>query len=317
MLSAAADSAIRSRAKCQGQTVTHSADPLPGLGLTAILVASARATESARPDRLFDDPFAGVFVDAASAASPAIARALTEGPPDETVKQARQDSVAVRTRFCDDYLLDAALSGVLQVVLLAAGLDTRAFRLPWPAGVRLWELDMPEVFAFKERALTNHGATPRCERIVVPADLRDDWPRTLIDAGFNARQPAAWLIEGLLMYLDEGERDLLLDRVGTMSSERSRLALDHRPGFFSPPRVTTTDDPSGDRAAARFAALAAAASTDPSLTVPEQWLAGHGWRARVEDPTAIFKRYGRPVPTQLQPVAEGEARSWMATAERV
>src|SRR5690348_7952706 len=111
----------------RSEALTQSADPLPGLGLTAILVTGARTTESARLDRLFDDPFAGAFVEAASAASPAIAQAVAQGAPDEAINQARHNSVAVRTRFCDDYLLAAARSGCRQVVLLAAGLDARAF----------------------------------------------------------------------------------------------------------------------------------------------------------------------------------------------
>jgi methyltransferase (TIGR00027 family) len=293
-----------------------SSDPLPGLGLTAILVAGARAIETARSDRLFDDPFARAFVEAASAASPTIAQAVAQGSSDGEINQARRDSVALRTRFCDDYLLAAARSGRRQVVLLAAGLDMRAFRLPWPEGVRLWELDLPELFAFKEPIVATSGATPACERTVVPADLRQDWPHALIDAGFDPDQPTAWLIEGLLMYLDEAERNLLLDRVGGLSSAGSCLALDHRPGFFSPPPVTSADDPSGERAAERFAAVAAAASSDPSLTAPQQWLAGHGWRATIEDPAAIFAQHGRPVPAQLRPAAAGAAHSWMATAER-
>ena len=118
------------------------------------------------------------------------------------------------------------------------------------------------------------------------------------------------------MYLDEGERDLLLDRVGALSSAGSHIALDHAPGFFATPAVTSTDDASGDSAAARFAALAAAASSDPSLTAPERWLAGHGWRAKVEEPAAMFVRHSRPVPAQLQSVATGAARRWMASAER-
>jgi methyltransferase (TIGR00027 family) len=293
------------------------ADALPGLALTAILVAGARAAESARPDRLFDDPFARAFVDAASAASPTIAQAVAQGAPSEAVNQARRDSVAVRTRFCDDYLLAATRSGCRQVVLLAAGLDARAFRLPWPEGVRLWELDMPEVFAFKERVLADLDATPRCPRTVVPADLREDWPHMLTDAGVNPGHPTAWLIEGLLMYLDEGERNLLLDRVGGLSGVGSRVALDHRPGFFSPPVVTSADDTSGARAAARFAALAAAAPSDRSLTMPQEWLESHGWRATVEDPAAIFARHGRPVPPQLLPAAADAPRGWMATGERI
>src|SRR5690606_10582605 len=133
------------------------------------------------------------------------------------------------------YLLSAARAGCHQVVLLAAGLDARAFRLPWPTGVRLWEADLPEVFAFKEPVLADRGATPLCERTVVPVDLREDWTRTLReDAGFDPHQPTAWLIEGLLMYLDEGERNLLLERVGALSSAGSRIELDHRSGFFSP-----------------------------------------------------------------------------------
>jgi len=296
--------------------LTQPADSLGGLGLTAILVAGARAAESARPDRLFDDPFAQTFVDAAAAASPKIAQAL-EASPDEAVNQARRDSVAVRTRFCDDYLLMAARSGCRQIVLLAAGLDARAFRLPWPEGVRSWEIDMPDVFAFKERVIANQSATAACERRIIPADLREDWPQTLIDAGFDPAQPAAWLIEGLLMYLDERERDLLMNRVGAISATGSHIAMDHRGGFFSPPPVTSADDPSGNKAAARFATLAAAASSDPSLMAPEAWFNGHGWRPKVLDAAAVFTRYGRPVPLQAQPSTPGAARSWMATAERV
>jgi methyltransferase (TIGR00027 family) len=289
--------------------VTQPADPLRGLGLTAILVAGARAAESARSDRLFDDPFAHSVVEAASAASPKIALAH-KGSADEAVNRARRDSVAVRTRFCDDYLLAAARSGCRQIVLLAAGLDARAFRLAWPEGARLWEIDMPGVFAFKERVLANRGAMPACERRIIPADLREDWPHLLTGAGFDPAQPAAWLVEGLLMYLDERERDLLVDRVGTLSGAGSRIAMDHRGGFFAPPPVTSADDPSGDKAAARFAALAAAASSDASLATPETWFNRHGWRAKVLDPAAVFARYGRPVPLSA-------ARSWMATAERV
>jgi methyltransferase (TIGR00027 family) len=289
---------------------------LPGLGLTAVLVAGARATETARPERLIDDPFARAFVDAASMASATFAEALKQGSPNEAVNQARRDAVAVRTRFCDDYLLEATRSGCRQVVLLAAGLDARAFRLPWPKGVRLWELDMPEVFAFKERVLADCHATPGCERTIIPVDLRLDWPHALTDAAFNPRPPTAWLIEGLLMYLDESERDLLLDRVGTLSSAGSRMALDHRSGFLSRPPVTSTDDPTGERADARFAALAAAASSDPSLTIPGEWLGRHGWRAKVEEPAVTFARYDRPVPTLLQSSDAGTPHGWMATAER-
>ena len=119
------------------------------------------------------------------------------------------------------------------------------------------------------------------------------------------------------MYLDEGERDLLMDRVAAMSGAGSRIALDHRGGFFSPPLVASTDDPSGEKAAARFAALAAAASSDPSLIMPETWFRGHGWGAQVLESAAVFTRYGRPVPLQPETTSVAAARSWMATAERL
>ncbi|MGE0134106.1 MAG: SAM-dependent methyltransferase [Dehalococcoidia bacterium] len=290
---------------------------LPGLALTAILVAGARAAESARTDHLFDDPNARAFVEAAGAASTVIAQAVAQGSPDPAVNEARHNSVAVRTRFFDDYLVTAAQSGCHQVVLLAAGLDARAFRLTWPAGVRLWELDTPEVFAFKERVLAERDARPGCARTVVPIDLREDWPPALRHAGVDPAAPAAWLIEGLLMYLDERERDLLLDRVGTLSSPGSRLALDHAPGFFSPPAVTGADDPRGEDAAAASAAKWAAASSDASLVEPAEWLQRHGWRAEVEAPAALFARHGRPLPAQLaRQSTEGAPRSYLATAER-
>jgi methyltransferase (TIGR00027 family) len=292
--------------------VTAPVDPLPGLGLTAVLVAGARAAESDRPDRLVDDPFARAFVDAARAASPRIAEALAE-PVDAAVTEARRDAIAIRTRFCDDYLVAAVRSGCRQVVLLAAGLDARAFRLAWPVGVRLWELDMPDVLAFKARVLDARGAVPGCDRRVVAADLREAWPAALRGAGFDPAAPTAWLVEGLLMYLDEGERDRLLDRVGPLASAGSRIALDHRSGFFSPPPVVTPDGAPDEHAAARFAALAAAAASDQSLTNPAAWLGRHGWRATVEDPSAIFAQYGRTLPPSL---ASAAARSWMATAER-
>jgi methyltransferase (TIGR00027 family) len=301
----------------EGETLMQYEDPtLSGLGLTAVLVTGARAAESARADRLFDDPFARAFVEAASSASPAIAQALAQGSVDAAVGQARRDSIAVRTRFFDDYLHSAVRSGCGQVVLLAAGLDTRAFRLSWPDGVRLWELDMPEMFAFKERVLLDRGAKPACQRTVVSVDLRENWSSALQGAGFDPGAHTGWLIEGLLMYLEESERDRLMDRVGALSRRGSRLALDHRPGFFSTPTVTSPDDPVGAGSATRFAALAAAASLDASLIEPAEWLGRHGWRGDVAEPATIFARYGRTVPAQLQPAVSGAPRGWIATAER-
>src|SRR5579884_2771734 len=167
-----------------------------GIGWTALLVARARANESRRPDRLFDDPLAAAFV---KAGGEVLARAEQSLPGGDDVNRWREDSVALRTSFLDGVLVSACEAGCRQVVLLAAGLDARAFRLDWPPGTRLYELEMPDVLSFKERVLADAGAKPRCERIVVPADLRDAaWPARLQAAGFDARQPTAWIAEGLL-----------------------------------------------------------------------------------------------------------------------
>jgi methyltransferase (TIGR00027 family) len=195
-----------------------------------------RAWESRRADRLFDDRVAEAFVDAVPGAFPEepapgeLPAALTLlGPLGATFYL----HVAVRTRFFDEYLIDAVNAGCQQVVLLAAGLDARAFRLPWPAGTRIFEIDFPAVLDFKDDVLTELGATPRCQRTVVPADLRTAWPVTLADAGFDHDIPTAWLAEGLLVYLTADEAARLLADVTTLSAPGSHLAFEHLPTFVA------------------------------------------------------------------------------------
>ncbi len=183
--------------------MTHgpeTAESVPqGVGRTAIGVAHVRAEESRRPDRLFHDPYAEAFVAAAPNTLP-------------TEHEASHDLAAwgaewavhatIRTRFFDDYLLAAGAAGCRQVVLLAAGLDTRALRLDWPEGTRVFELDLPDMLTFKERVLADHPSRPApapCERTTVAVDLRADWPAALTGAGFDPSQPTAWLAEGLLI----------------------------------------------------------------------------------------------------------------------
>jgi methyltransferase (TIGR00027 family) len=189
-------------------------EPLRGVEKTALGVAMVRARESHRDDRLFDDPYAQAFVDAAPGAFP-------EEPktPEELAALGPMASLGavfyvhgvIRTRFFDDYLTAATAAGCSQVVLLAAGLDTRAFRLPWPQRTRVFEVDLPDVLAFKDSVLATQGAVPRCERTTVPADLRADWTAALTEAGFDRTSPAGWLAEGLLIYLSAAEAERLLD----------------------------------------------------------------------------------------------------------
>ncbi|MEW9556023.1 SAM-dependent methyltransferase [Nonomuraea sp. NPDC050783] len=246
---------------------------LPAVARTAIGAARIRAAESERPDRLFDDPYATAFVTAAG-----------EGAGEGTETGGLfADHLALRTRFFDDHLVGA---GHPQVVLPAAGLDSRAYRLPWPPGTRLFELDLPELLAFKDGVLARLGARPRCERVPVPADLREDWPAALRAAGHDPAVPSAWLVEGLLIYLTAAEAGELLARVGDLSAPGSSLAFEHDAG-----------------AAAR---LMRAARAWPSLRHmgalwkgglgedAAAWLAARGWRPRVVSRAELARRYGRP-----------------------
>lgn len=133
----------------------------------------------------------------------------------------------LRTRFFDDYLLRTRAAGCAQVVLLAASLDTRAYRLPWPTGTRLFELDLPGVLDFKELILHEAAATARVERIAIPVDLRADWSSPVGAAGLDAAEPTAWLCEGLLIYLSASEADRLLTTVSDLSAPGSRIAFEH------------------------------------------------------------------------------------------
>ena len=112
-------------------------------------------------------------------------------------------------------------------MILASGLDTRAYRLPWPADTVVFEIDQPEVIAFKSRTLAELGAEPTAERRTVAIDLREDWPSALQAAGFDPTQPTAWIAEGLLIYLPPDAQDRLFDDITALSAPGSRIATEH------------------------------------------------------------------------------------------
>ena len=170
-----------------------SSAPLEGVAATALAVAAIRAEETARPDRLFADPLAAAFV-AASGWSPS-------RPPGDRRAILLRAWVVARTVFLDELLASACREGHRQVVLVGAGLDVRPFRLPWPPGVRWFELDTADVLDHKDLVLAEQAAVAGCERIPVRCDLRTDWPGTLLAAGFDPRQPTVWVVEGVLAYL--------------------------------------------------------------------------------------------------------------------
>ncbi|RZS37668.1 methyltransferase (TIGR00027 family) [Herbihabitans rhizosphaerae] len=241
-------------------------DAPTGVGRTALAVAAMRASESARPDRLFDDPYARAFL----AAAPDMVeeyRAAANNPTE--LVTALIEHGTVRTRFFDEYLLKACAGGCRQVVLLAAGLDTRAFRLPWPDGVRLFEVDTPEVLSFKHRVLDGAGASPTCQRFAVQADLRENWSAALTGQGFDPSVPTAWLAEGLLIYLTAEETAALLGTVGELSTLDSRLAMEHQDDAG----ISMLDRAHTDPAMAGYAALWRGGLGE---RLPS-WLAEHGW----------------------------------------
>jgi methyltransferase (TIGR00027 family) len=148
--------------------------------------------------------------------------------PRFTVRRAAE-GMAVRTRFFDQMFTDAAKHGVRQAVILAAGLDARAYRLPWRDGTVVFEVDQPDVIEFKTRTLAGLGAAPKAARKVVAIDLREDWPKALLDNGFDPKQPTAWSAEGLLIYLPSDAQDKLFDNITALSAPGSRLATERVP----------------------------------------------------------------------------------------
>jgi methyltransferase (TIGR00027 family) len=265
---------------------------LKGVAKTALGVAMVRARESLRDDRLFNDPYAQRFLDAAPGAfpeEPTSAEDLAALGPLASLGAVFAFHGVLRTRFFDDYLLTATAAGCAQVVLLAAGLDTRALRLPWRGEVRVFELDLPEVFAFKEAVLTECDAVPTCERRIVPVDLRASWTGELVAAGFDPTAPTAWLAEGLLLYLTADEAARLLTAVGELSAPGSQLAFEHS-GIADTTLLAQTR---GMPTMEQYTSLWKGGLGQDAAG----WLSRHHWRPQIHDLAELAASYGRPVPS--------------------
>jgi methyltransferase (TIGR00027 family) len=259
---------------------------LEGVSETALGAAEMRAEESHRADRLFDDPYASAFVAAAPPLFPDLP-SLDDDPELAALKDAFHAGIAIRTRFYDDFLVAACAAGCRQVVILAAGLDTRAFRLDWPAETRVFELDLPNLFAFKESVLTQQHATPKCTRRVVAVDLRDDWPTQLVAAGFEPDLPSAWTAEGLLAYLSNDDAARLLTSIGDQSATGSELSFEY-------------DDFAADSTLSQVRAMPGmeevASLWEGGLAEPPgDWLRSRGWQVRTHDRASLARSYRRPL----------------------
>ncbi|MCK7624484.1 class I SAM-dependent methyltransferase [Streptomyces sp. RS10V-4] len=253
---------------------------------TAVGVARVRALETERADALFHDPLARAFATAGGLwpSSPP--------PGDEAARRRRlavSRSIVIRTRFLDDLLRQSSAAGIRQVVLLGAGMDSRAFRMDWPDGTRLFEVDTAAPLDFKASVLREERTVARCERITVAVDLRADWPGALAAAGHDPAVPTVWIAEGLLIYLPADAVELLLARISAQSAAGSRMGLTL-----------------GSRGVIeRFGADAVPGSA-ASLWVSEMpddpvgWLAGHGWEADAHTLHERAAAYGRPIGTPPQ-----------------
>ncbi|MBX9640675.1 MAG: class I SAM-dependent methyltransferase [Mycobacteriaceae bacterium] len=270
------------------------------VGATALAVAASRAVETVGPDPLIRDEFAAVLV---SSAGPAWARLTDAGMAwldgDEHGKRIHRvgcDYQAVRTHYFDEFFATATASGIRQVVILAAGLDSRAYRLRWPSGTAVYEIDQPKVLEYKAEILTSYGARPSATRHAVAVDLRDDWPAALAAAGFDPARPTAWLAEGLLAYLPSDAQDRLFEMCTALSAPGSQLALE----AFN--MKVSGNEQRWNRMRDRLGLdvnVGALTYQESYRSDPAQWLADHGWQAQSVDNHQEMARRGRPVAQDL------------------
>src|SRR5580693_8753683 len=208
-------------------------DIASSVGSTAVMVAAARAVETDRPDALIRDPYARLLVSEAGTGvweslldDSLVAKVESFDPEAAAVFQHMRSYQAVRTHFFDAHFAGAVAAGIRQVVILASGLDSRAYRLDWPAGTTVYEIDQPKVLAYMSTTMADNGVTPAADRRPVPIDLRQDWPAALRAAGFDPMARTAWLAEGLLMYLPADAQDRLFTQTGELSPAGSRIAAE-------------------------------------------------------------------------------------------
>lgn len=284
------------------RTADDSWDPASSVGATATMVAAGRAAASADPDPLINDPYAEPLVRAVGLSfftkmldGELDLSQFADGSPERV--QAMIDGMAVRTRFFDDCCGTSTTAGITQVVILASGLDARAYRLGWPAGTVVYELDQPAVIEFKTRTLAGLGAHPTAAHRPVPIDLREDWPAALHAAGFDASRPTAWLAEGLLIYLPPEAQDQLFDRITALSAPGSTIATEYAPGIidFDDEKARAMSAPMREMGLDIDMPSLVYAGTRSHVM---DYLAGQGWEVTGVPRRELFTRYGRPLPPE-------------------
>lgn len=267
-------------------------DIVSSVGYTALLVAGWRALHAVGPAPLVRDEYAKVFI--AESRDPYLCRVLAN-PGTSEDETAFPRLYGVQTRFFDDFFTAAGEAGIRQAVIVAAGLDSRAYRLQWPSGTTVFEVDLPKVLEFKARVLREHGAEPTARRVEVGADLRTDWSRPLEAAGFDVESPSAWSVEGLLPYLTDDAQNALFTRISGLSAPGSRIAVGALGSRLDHDQLSALEsahpgvDMSGD---VDFSAL-----TYEPATEPAERLAAHAWTvAPVRNTLQLQAGYGLTPP---------------------
>lgn len=279
--------------------------PMTPVGATARWIAAARALETEHETPLFTDPYARALASDEGFALLAEMRRAS-GP---TAGSTGPDLyLSLRTRFLDDGLMSAVRDGdIRQVVLLAAGMDTRAFRLSWPAGVAVYELDRDDVFDVKEPVLAALEAKPTCDRRILRVDLAGDWVPRLLAEGFDTARPAAFLTEGLLMYLRPDAAESVVRGISSIAADGSWIGLDAVNNEM-------IDSPFTAPYMKKLAELGV--PWHFAVSAPDIFFGRHGWRAHVTmpgDPDANFGRWPFPVMPRSMP---GIPRTYFVTATK-
>jgi methyltransferase (TIGR00027 family) len=276
-------------------------DLASSVGATATMVAAARALATRDTNPLINDPFAAplvraVGIDFFTRVVDGKVNPADIGENSQGELQTETDSLAVRTRFFDEFFVNASAAGIGQAVILAAGLDARAYRLSWQPGSVVYEVDQPEVVAFKTQTMAQLGAEPTTQRRTVSIDLRDDWPTALRNSGFDDTKPAAWSAEGLLMYLPPEAQDRLFDHITALSAPGSQLATEYHPE--SGPTMAERGQAMSDR----WANLGCDVDLSGLFYEGERhnvedYLRELGWQLTARSRRELFGDYGRAAPS--------------------
>ena len=293
-------------------------DIATSVGSTAVMVAAARARETDSASPLIRDPYARLLVAGAGTGmwddfvDDSIAERIRKADPEAAaVFENMLGYQAVRTHFFDAFFADAVAAGIRQVVILASGLDSRAYRLQWPTGTVVFEIDQPKVLEYKSRTLAAHGIEPATARHEVAIDLRQDWPAALMAAGFDPTSPTAWLAEGLLMYLPAEAQDRLFTQITELSAPGSRVsaeAMGHQDEDRRAQMRMRWEKMADEIGLERPVDVSELIYNDPDRADVAEWLGAHGWTASASPSKEEMRRLGRWVE-----VPDTEARDAFST----